>query len=652
MNTALEQRAAPRVPVDHAVRGAIAVFAPGGAPDESAIDRLERAARGPARRRGPLAVAARGLPGESWWEDSRWLCLIDGRLHDVDDLARELSLPASAPHARLLAAALDRWGAAAPERLRGSYAFVAWDAERHQAIWGQDHLGARTLYMLQDAGRWLIGSELRLVLDAATMRPPPDRGGVEMWLAGRAMHGGQMLHAGVRRLGGAHVITGTAAGAVARPYWEPRYEGRLDVSRDEAAELLRDALVRAVRRRMLPDESLAVLLSGGMDSSSVAACAIRLCQDVEPDLTAYSIVLPDEPVVDETPWVDAITAGLELPGVRVIPSGSGALWNGWWFQEAFGVPMLSPNIVLDQPLVELAAERGADAVLDGQGGDELFGMDPYLLADYMRRGRPWATRRLLKSYPWFGTSPTRPQLRHMLRSYGFRGNTPAFYDSWRLDTTQFFTPPWLPDDASARLLERANPFAWKRRPGPRAWAHLAWLLVEGRDVVWAEDFFRRRSALAGVDARCPMFDVDLVSTVLRLPPQYAFDPVYDRALLRHALRGVLPEPVRLRKRKSRYLRFNHEVIFPACEPALTALITAPDAEVRAYVREDVLDDRMGGGRPPLEAPGSQAWALEAWNLVTAEMWLRSEAGRGDEVVELLERTARPAERVLTSPWRP
>ena len=119
-------------------------------------------------------------------------------------------------------------------------------------------------------------------------------------------------------------------------------------------------------------------------------------------------------------------------------------------------------------------------------------------------------------------------------------------------------------------------------------------------------------------------DLDLITFVLSLPPELAFDRHVDRPLLRSAMNGIVPDLVRLRADKSYFTPLFVEALSVHDWPRLTDLLTAPDAEIRAYTRSEVIRERLLD-TPPAQRGGSWAWAL--WRLVTLECWLRAERER-------------------------
>ncbi len=132
-----------------------------------------------------------------------------------------------------------------------------------------------------------------------------------------------------------------------------------------------------------------------------------------------------------------------------------------------------------------------------------------------------------------------------------------------------------------------------------------------------------RNATAGVAGGHPFLqDLELVELVLSLPPELAFDPELDRALLRSSMRGLVPDAIRLRSEKSFFTPLFVEALDGPDRACVVELLDAPDAAIRAYTRPEVVR-RVLLEAPPERRGGHWAWAV--WRLVMLECWLRGES---------------------------
>jgi asparagine synthase (glutamine-hydrolysing) len=593
-----------------------------GRTSRDAHEGLSRALGERARRltAGALRVAEIGPPRT---ESTRTL-LLSGDLRNARALAVELGLSGAASVDDVLAAAFARWGEAALGRLRGGFTLVVWDGETQTGLIATDQLGVGALYLHESAGSLSFATELRALVRLVDRRPAPAAAAVAQWLSDGYLERGETLWEGVRRLEGGRLLRLEHERWVESAYWSPTYREPERMGAEAATEQLRAALGAAVRDRLAPTGTTGVLLSGGLDSSTVAAFARDSRRGA---VRAYTHLYPDHPEMDESSMV-AMTAealGIEWEGlpVRVV----GTLPRALEFQLAWEVPAATPMLAFTQPLLERIAAGGVSVVLDGEGGDELFGLSPYLVADRLRRLRLRGALALLHRLPDAGPRPSRRELALLLGELGLKGAAPhgVHRAMRRLRGAKRYAAPWLTEPAARLYVETRDDSAWKRLPGPRWWAYLAHLVTHWREQMGAYDFMRQRDSEAGLETRHPLLDdLDLVELVLRLPPELSFDAELTRPLERALTAGVLPDEIRARPDKSTFGTLVVDAVSGPDWPLATRLLRARDAELWAYARPEPI------GRL-LEVPPERRsikWARLVWRLATTESWLRAQADPG------------------------
>jgi asparagine synthase (glutamine-hydrolysing) len=426
---------------------------------------------------------------------------------------------------------------------------------------------------------------------------------------------GRTLYEGVRRLApGALMRLGEGVAEPVR-WWRPAAGEQPATA---APAVLRAAMGAAVERALEGAERPAVLLSGGFDSASVAALARAPL--------AYSAVFPGHRDVDESRAIAATRAALALRGVERRFEGGSALGPALEFLFAHRVPSASPNGFIWRPLVRRAAAEGITTLLDGEGGDELLGCAPFLIADALRAGRPLEAARLARSLPGMGARPRGGRwVARALRRYGLRGALPGGLHA-ALRRGRGSAGPgagWLCERLERLHRDTHDPWAWKREPGPRWRASLLHTLVDGADALGVHDQLRREAQLGGVEFRHPFRDPLLVEAVLALDPRLAFDPHLDRPLARRAMAGLLPDEVRLRVRKPHFNPVLQAALAGPDAVAMRALLGDPRAEVRAYLRPEALAGWLACG--PASLRGRELLAL--WRALALECWLRLPAER-------------------------
>jgi asparagine synthase (glutamine-hydrolysing) len=472
------------------------------------------------------------LDGQVWLTaDAR----IDGRA----DLVRRLreagrTVAAEATDAELILHAYHAWGEACVEQLLGDFAFALWDGPRRRLFCARDHFGVKPFYYAR-SGDGLVFSN---TLDCVRCHPDVTSALNEQALGDFLLFGfNQELtstsFADVQRLPPAHALTWADGELRLRRYWSLPTDRRLTYRRQsDYVEHFREVLRTAVADR-LRTQRVGVFMSGGLDSTTVAAVARDLlAQGPRPfDLRAYTLVydrlIPDE----ERHYSGLAAAALGLP-IHYLPADDYLPFVGWQ-QRGWRTP--EPT---DEPLAlgfldQLEQVRAHSRVaLTGQGGDAVFFPAPLYLVELLGQFR-WG-RWLAEVGSYLLSHGKLPPLG--LRNWWVRRRN-------RLHEA-FPYPDWLDEAFARRLGLRQRWQELTRQPaevhpthGAAAWRLLApyWTnLLEGLDPGVTR---------CPVELRHPLFDLRLSDFVFAIPPM---PWCVDKELLRSAMRGILPESVRRR----------------------------------------------------------------------------------------------------------
>jgi asparagine synthase (glutamine-hydrolysing) len=565
---------------------------------------------------GPLQVAFSGAPASG----TGVLCLLDGHLDNAGQIERELGVEPGRRAEELLAAAYRRWGAELPGRMRGDFVLLAWDREREEGLLARDQLGTRPCFLQESGGVLRFASEIRGLLAVLPRRPAPDPVSVAHWVATSSRPGAQTLYEGVRRLRPGAMLRLDSSGARERRYWAPRYEEPLDLDDSQLAAEARDGLELAVGRTMAAPGATGVLMSGGLDSSSIAALAADRQGGA---VLACSAVFPEHPAADESELIADLRQALGLPGVTAEVRPGGLLASALEHLRVWQVPLPSWGDFWSLPLMRAARARGVEVMLDGDGGDNLFRPRSYLVADLLRAGHPLRALAAVRELPGAGPWASRRALARAFGSLGVMGSLPYAVHNpiGGLPSMDREVPRWLGRRAARDLADSSDPLAWKRLDGPRWWAYSAHELADGIDEAGLFEHGRRRAALAGLEVRHPILDLDLVEFGLRQPPGATLDHRFDRPVLRAAVAGMLPDAVRLRPQKAWFQSLIADCLAGPDGAAVKQVLTAPDAQIRAYVDQDRMRRELfeAGGLPSAEL---FRWMWRVWRLLTIELWLR------------------------------
>lgn len=520
----------------------------------------------------------------------------------------------------------ERWrriGESLTKTLRGGFTILIWDHAAQAGILACDPFSLRPCLV-----SGVVGGPLRFATHMPTMRrllptdPGPDPEVMAPWLAPQHLQGHKTMLAGVERVGAAHMVRFGTGGWTRLRYWGPRWRGTTDAPRDELVARLRTALDRSIDERLSRDGLTGTILSGGLDSSVVLGTAAGRSSPER--LRAYSTVFPEWPAADESARIAATTEFLGVEGVRFRIRPQGALRLALEQLDASGTVPGGPGGLVERPGVERAVADGVRVLFDGQGGDELFGRSPYLLADRLRRGDAVGVLRLLRrTVPYLRRRSSWPQALKLLRDFGVRpGLARAGSFAGRLRAFQGESPAWL-RPATQRVLEEVHdPWPWLTNGGdaPFWWAHHAYLLTDHFEGSGLGEHLWERAAPFGIRSAGPLFDIELVELVLQTPPEVMWQP-RDRPLARAAMRGRLPERVRANPFKANIGPFYLDLLTGPDHVLIQELLLDPGARVREFVDSRWLDHNVVR-RPTRDAPDWSMWMTVLWRLVMAECWMR------------------------------
>ncbi len=567
----------------------------------------------------PAADVAKALGAEATERAAGPLRIAWGgraRAHEADGVLVVLDgfLVGSSPRLEEVRAVWRDEGAAVAERLRGAFTLVVWDGAARRGLVACDHFSLRVCLMqgAQDG-------PLRFSTHAPVLRrllpsdPFPDPAVIGPWIAPHYLQGHRTMMKGVERVGGGRLIELEPGGWRRRRYWRPEWRGSIDATWDETVDLLRSELQRAISERIDGDRA-GMILSGGVDSSVVLATAAGL--EPQPELRAYSTVFPDWPPADESERIVATTAALDVPAARYAVRPQGAFRLALEQLRDSGTVPGGPGGLVERPGVSQAAADGVGVLLDGQGGDEVFGRSPYLISDRVRRLRLVDAARLIRlSLPYRRRRRAKlVDARRLLLDFGIR---PAL----RRPAHAGVAPQWVSERTARTLEEVHTPWPWLTREDvPRWWAYHSYLLSDHVEGSGLGEHIWERGVPFGLRSGAPLFDVDLVELVLRMPPRMQWQRM-DRAVARASVAGTLPDVVRMNRRKANISPFYLDLMTGPDSTVIRELLLDPRARVREFADPGWIDSNLR--RSPSRAePDWLMWTTVVWRLATAECWLR------------------------------
>ena len=559
-------------------------------------------------------------------EAGSWCCWLFGEPECLAALSARFGRESSEDLASTFARAVAELGEGACELLCGRFVAVTIDRERDSCVVTRDQLGTQPLIHTQLGEGVLFGEHECDLLELLPSSLPPDRLALLQWIDSGLHPAGRTLYEGLQRLGAGHRLTvGKGRPVQVERWWSVRYAGTRKEEGEALARYVRESAFTAVERAAAGSQRPAVKLSGGLDSACVAA-GLSAGGFADGRGLAIGGTFSGHRETDESELIEATAAHAHLPLERVpFEPASSMLAPALAHIARWRLPPATPNLFLWQPVMARARALGVDVMLDGEGGDELFGFAPYLIADRVRAGRLHSAWSLAGCMPGMGLHPDTRMRRSMLRRFGLGPLLPETLRRRREARTGTRSIGAIVPRTEAQTLTVMSLAARRgRNDGPLWWRFQAQSLIDQRDALDMGGHYRRQNADDEMDRRHPFLnDLQLIEAMLQLPPEAQFDPVRDRVLLREGLTGLIPEGVRTRHVKSHFTPLVLAGV-RADEAGLIAPLRQADAPVRAYVATEALDRKI-------EVPPDRRSMLDAgslWRVGIANRWLESLAGTG------------------------
>jgi asparagine synthase (glutamine-hydrolysing) len=572
------------------------------------------------RRLAIIDVAAGQQPMSN--EDGTVTLVFNGEIYNHADLRPGLEARghryATRSDSETILHAYEDDGERVAERLRGMFAFAIWDANRRTLLLGRDRLGIKPLYFAITENELLFGSEIKSILSAMPARPRLNEQHLPSYLASGFVNGEDTLFTGIKRLLPGHTMTWSAGGGFRRRcYWQiPAPTTRSSLPFEAEAASLRDRLTGAVQRHLMSDVPLGVFLSGGLDSSALAAIAARHTTE---RLKTFAVGFSEREANElgyaahAASWI-----GSEHRDLVVTPGEFfAALPRLVWHEDE---PIAFPSSVPLYFLSRMAGEH-VKVVLTGEGADELFlGYNRYRVTHWNERlGRaysaitPGAVRRsvqaMVKRLP---AASARVLTRTFLALEPGLRNTylENFAVLSEARQRQLLSRPELLDaDLHSRSLDQL-----KSGEGTLLdrMSHLD-LQTYLRELLMKQD---QMSMAASIESRVPFLDDDIVEHVAALPASLKLRGWQTKALLRAAVRDIVP-PAILTRRKMGFPVPVGRWLSTDFKPLVDEFILGPRARERRLFNPAALQGLVAEHMSGAAKHGDRLWLL-----MNLEIWQR------------------------------
>ena len=508
--------------------------------------------------------------------------------------------------------------------LRGMFAFAIWDVRKRDLFIARDRLGVKPLYYVHtDDGSLYFGSEIKTLFEAGAIKPEINFAALPDYLANHATSGEETLYKGVKRLLPGHTLRWRDGKLDIKKYWDVSFTKIADQSRSdkdyisEWYELFRTS----VRLRLMADVPLGMFLSGGIDSSAIAAVMSGM---VNEPIKTFSVAFAEREA-NELAYARIIAEAYKTNHHEVVVSPEeffNALPRLVWHEDE---PLAHPSSVALY-FVSLLASQHVKVVLTGEGSDELLaGYGRYRktilnlsLGKHYRSLTPSVVRGAVRS--GLQGLPTSRVRQKLLRS--FLGVAPDI-ESIYFDNFAVFPLAMQGDLLSNETLERTggiDPYAGVREALEQTDAEsLLDRLLYADIKTYLHELLMKQDQMSmatSVESRVPFLDHKLVEFTCSLPEKLKLRGGTTKYILRESMKGVLPEAILSRSKmgfpvpigawfRGAYRSVIDEYLLS--ERAMSRGLFNPD-----FVRDLVQRHQSGG-----ENHDERLWAL-----VNFEIWQR------------------------------
>jgi len=550
--------------------------------------------------------------------DGRHVVIFNGEIYNYVELRQELAREGhsfrTTSDTEVLLAAFAAWGEKALGRFVGMFAFVLLDRQKRELFVARDPFGIKPLFWAKGREQIAIASEIGPLLELPGVGRQIDHARTCLFLsAGQTDESERTMFAGVRSLPAGTFARVPLEAPNVSPvrYWRPTVAPYERAQPAGAAHELREAFIDSVKLHLRSDVPTGIALSGGIDSSSILACARRVGGSTL-DLRTFSFAATGSEV-DETPFIEcaARAVGAQSHMERIEPDE--IVTDIDRLIAVQGEPFGSLSMYAQHRVMGLARRHGVKVILDGQGADELF-------AGY----RPYLARRLTELLASFRVPQAMRFMRAMLSLPGVRPvllaqalepfiSSPMRGFARRL-VGRPLLPPWIDPQwfgqraafEAARGLARSKHFF-----------HDA--LVQGLTETVLPALLRygdRNSMAFSIESRVPFLTPALAELAYSLPAHDLIDGrATSKTVLRSAMRGIVPDQILDRRDKVAFSTPDR-MWARALQPFFVRTLTSDAARALPWLRPDV-------ALQALEQRTSQsaAFGFDLWRTVNVVRWV-------------------------------
>ena len=485
--------------------------------------------------------------------NSRYHIVHNGEIYNYTEIKNFLQNKgysfSSQSDTEVIVAAYDYWKERCLQQFDGMFAFAIWDEKEEHLFAARDRFGEKPFYYYEDADHFIFASEMKAFWAIGIEKKIDEKMLLNYLTLGHVQNcvdKEQTFFESIYSLPASHYLKFIPAKKQLKvtPYWRINKEIKIEISAADAVEKFTELFNTSVKRRLRSDVKLGTSLSGGLDSSSIAAV---ITSGNNPDrLQTFSAVFPGFEK-DESKFIHLVSENLAIENFQIQPTADDLVieFEKLCFHQE--EPFQSSGVFAQYKVFELAAKKQVKVLLDGQGADEILAGYPKYIH--------WYLQEVLSRHKLGAIHKERNAFRKNAQPFiwDFKNYFAAFLPSHaaiQLEKNEYLKTIHHPD-ISPEFIRNVRGREWEGIHKP--------IVTKLNDILYfhtvemgLEELLRfadRNSMAHGREVRLPFLNHELVEFIFSLPAQLKMHDGWTKFLLRKAMDKKLPGEIVWRREK-------------------------------------------------------------------------------------------------------
>ncbi|QUH22612.1 lasso peptide isopeptide bond-forming cyclase [Methanobacterium alkalithermotolerans] len=546
----------------------------------------------------------------------------DARIDNREELAKKLDIAdvETVSDSYFILKAYGRWGEDCPDKLLGDFAFAIWDRKKEILFCARDHMGVKPFYYYVDEEMFVFGTEIKALFEVGGVPREKDEKRIALALmVNDFQEKERTFYKDIKSFKAAHYMAITKDSSKFKRYWklDPDLEIRMDSDEEYMQEFLK-IFTEAVNCRLRsPNKKIGVMLSGGLDSSSVTCTAQKIIEDsdLEKEIHSFSFIFDDFPESDERYYINKVLEGTNIQANFVKCDNISPLENIDKVLDYQDQPTTSFQIGLVHELNALLKSKGLNIILTGEGGDQVVShshnyieelivsfkwIKAYHTLNNISKVRKVNKYRLLKN-----------KLIHIIQFYVMK--IPTLYHILKkpFPLKDFINKPFL----ERMGIKEAIFFKSKKMNNITCKSEQYYLTQK---VAHQNNFevIDQYNSIFQIENRHPFYDKRVIEYCYGLPIEQKIRSGYNRYILRTIMNGFLPEEIRCRVSKANIGLASIKNLLSEKE-IMNKIVTDEQNIIKEYVNLESVKDLYSYNL--LEK--ISIFKIFAWRIILIYLWL-------------------------------